>query len=302
MSHANPLPVAVIGAGPVGLAAAAHLLDRGLQPLVLEAGERGRREHPRVGARARLLALGVQRRPGRRRAAGAPRLDRARRGRLPDRRRARRALPGAARGDAGDRAGAALGARVRRGARAGLDKLKDAGRDEAPFELRRRRGRRRAPISGRARSSTPRAPGRARTRSAPAAARARRARARRSDRLRHPRRARRATRARYAGRRVVVVGSGHSAFNALLDLVELRESEPATQIVWAVRGGAPGRMFGGGGDDELPARGALGARGARASSRTARSRSRPASRPARSRTRDGSLVLADGSARSSPTR
>jgi phytoene dehydrogenase-like protein len=31
-------PVAVIGAGPVGLAAAAHLLERGLEPLVLEAG------------------------------------------------------------------------------------------------------------------------------------------------------------------------------------------------------------------------------------------------------------------------
>src|SRR5436305_15223900 len=30
--------VAVIGAGPVGLAAAAHLLERGLEPIVLEAG------------------------------------------------------------------------------------------------------------------------------------------------------------------------------------------------------------------------------------------------------------------------
>src|SRR3954463_4549983 len=30
--------VAVIGAGPVGLAAAAHLLERGLEPVVLEAG------------------------------------------------------------------------------------------------------------------------------------------------------------------------------------------------------------------------------------------------------------------------
>src|SRR5437016_5896760 len=30
--------VAVIGAGPVGLAAAAHLLERGLDPVVLEAG------------------------------------------------------------------------------------------------------------------------------------------------------------------------------------------------------------------------------------------------------------------------
>ena len=33
------LPVAVIGAGPVGLAAAAHLLARGLEPVILEAGE-----------------------------------------------------------------------------------------------------------------------------------------------------------------------------------------------------------------------------------------------------------------------
>jgi flavin-dependent dehydrogenase len=33
------LPVAVIGAGPVGLAAAAHLLERNLEPLVLEAGD-----------------------------------------------------------------------------------------------------------------------------------------------------------------------------------------------------------------------------------------------------------------------
>ena len=67
-----------------------------------------------------------------------------------------------------------------------------------------------------------------------------------------------ADRARYAGKRVLVVGSGHSAFNAILDLVALRDSEPATQIVWAIRGGAPGRKYGGGGDDQLPARGALG--------------------------------------------
>ena len=37
-SARSGLPVVVIGAGPVGLAAAAHLLDRGLEPLVLEAG------------------------------------------------------------------------------------------------------------------------------------------------------------------------------------------------------------------------------------------------------------------------
>ena len=38
MDSATNLPVAVIGAGPVGLAAAAHLLERGLEPLIFEAG------------------------------------------------------------------------------------------------------------------------------------------------------------------------------------------------------------------------------------------------------------------------
>jgi FAD dependent oxidoreductase len=33
------LPLVIIGAGPVGLAAAAHLLERGLEPLILEAGD-----------------------------------------------------------------------------------------------------------------------------------------------------------------------------------------------------------------------------------------------------------------------
>src|SRR5215211_5756394 len=78
------------------------------------------------------------------------------------------------------------------------------------------------------------------------------------DRLRNTRRARARPRAlrrpaRARGRR------GHSAFNAILDLVALRESEPATQILWAIRGDAPGRKYGGGGGDQLPARGALGA-------------------------------------------
>ncbi|MFE0905545.1 FAD-dependent oxidoreductase, partial [Streptomyces rochei] len=37
MEKQNP-PVVVVGAGPVGLAAAAHLVERGIEPLVLEAG------------------------------------------------------------------------------------------------------------------------------------------------------------------------------------------------------------------------------------------------------------------------
>src|SRR3954462_8498261 len=39
LGEASELPVVVLGAGPVGLAAAAHLLERGLEPLVLEAGD-----------------------------------------------------------------------------------------------------------------------------------------------------------------------------------------------------------------------------------------------------------------------
>lgn len=68
-------------------------------------------------------------------------------------------------------------------------------------------------------------------------------------------------RARYEGKRVLVVGAGHSALNALLDLAELARQAPSTQVTWAVRRArADRRLFGGGDQDGLPARGALGTR------------------------------------------
>jgi hypothetical protein len=67
-------------------------------------------------------------------------------------------------------------------------------------------------------------------------------------------------RSRYDGKRVLVVGSGHSAFNALLDLAEVRSRAPGTEVVWAIRRTDPGLMFGGGQKDALEARGALGQR------------------------------------------
>jgi thioredoxin reductase len=67
-------------------------------------------------------------------------------------------------------------------------------------------------------------------------------------------------RARYAGRRTLVVGSGHSAFNAVLDLAALAKESRGTDVVWAVRRTDAGRMFGGGQSDQLEARGALGTR------------------------------------------
>lgn len=72
-----------------------------------------------------------------------------------------------------------------------------------------------------------------------------------------------AERSRYAGRSVLVVGSGHSAANALLALVALRAEEPTTRIVWAIRGSVP-RAYGGGETDELRARGELGSATGRA--------------------------------------
>ena len=69
-----------------------------------------------------------------------------------------------------------------------------------------------------------------------------------------------AARERFAGKRVLVAGSGHSAFNILQELVALRESDPGTTIEWAIRRPTSRHIFGGGSDDALPERGALGQR------------------------------------------
>jgi hypothetical protein len=64
----------------------------------------------------------------------------------------------------------------------------------------------------------------------------------------------------FAGRRTVVVGTGHSAATTLLALAQLATEAPGTEVVWAVRGAGPQRAYGGGAADALPARGALGVR------------------------------------------
>jgi len=63
----------------------------------------------------------------------------------------------------------------------------------------------------------------------------------------------------YAGRATLVVGAGHSAANVLLDLVRLSETDPATKVIWATRSTNLVRIYGGGDADQLPARGELGA-------------------------------------------
>ena len=63
----------------------------------------------------------------------------------------------------------------------------------------------------------------------------------------------------YEGRRTLVVGAGHSAADVLLDLVGLAEADPRTIALWATRSANLTRVFGGGLEDQLPARGELGA-------------------------------------------
>jgi thioredoxin reductase len=66
---------------------------------------------------------------------------------------------------------------------------------------------------------------------------------------------------RFAGRTVIVVGAGHSAANTLINLGQVAKNEPGTTILWAVRGsGSAQKLYGGGDLDGLPARGALGSR------------------------------------------
>ncbi|TIM06348.1 NAD(P)-binding domain-containing protein [Mesorhizobium sp.] len=62
----------------------------------------------------------------------------------------------------------------------------------------------------------------------------------------------------YAGHTTLVVGAGHSAANALLELDRLAQTEPGTSALWATRSTDLVRIYGGGDADALPARGELG--------------------------------------------
>ncbi len=63
-----------------------------------------------------------------------------------------------------------------------------------------------------------------------------------------------------AGSHVVVVGAGHSATHAVLRLSELARRAPGTRVTWMLRRGSAANVFGGGAGDELPERAALGSR------------------------------------------
>jgi thioredoxin reductase len=256
------LPVVVVGAGPAGLAAAAHLVERGLTPLVLEAGA----------------------------AAGAAVRDWhhvrlfSRWGELVDEAGQKLLAPTGWRAPDPDRypTGAqwaeeylqpladVLGERVRYGARVvgvarwGWDRVVDAARGSAPLTVRIATADGEERITARAvidASGTWRLPNPLGADGLPALgeqAAADRIRYRMPD-LTDP-----VERARYAGRRIAVAGSGHSALTALVAFAQLAEQAPGTGVEWLLRGSEIGHTFGGGDADQLPARGALGKRAAEA--------------------------------------
>ena len=233
------LPVAIVGAGPVGLAAAAQLLERGVEVVVFEQGERAGSAirqwgHTRLfsgweylvdPASVRLLQGTGWTLP-----SGTPNGHELVELYL-------------------EPLAAALGDRVRYGTRVaavtrqGMDRTRSTGRAETPFLLRANGvdvlARAVIDASGTYNSANGLVAGLDDT--APYVTHGL------PDVLG-------ADRARFEGTHTLVVGAGHSAANTLLALASL----DSTTITWAIRNASPVRVFTG--DDELAGRASLGAR------------------------------------------
>lgn len=253
----NSKTVAIIGAGPVGLAAAAHVLERGMSPIVLEAGPEAAHavrqwQHVQLfspweynvdKAAARLLAPTGWNSPEPHAYPTGGELIERYLAPLATRTLLREMIR--------------TSSRVTAISRAGFDKAKTKGRERAPFEIRYQNGK--GPEVLRADavidiSGTWFSPNPAGSNGLPAIGEREQAK-----RIAYGMPDVRGTeRARYAGKTVAVLGAGHSALGTLIDVVQLAGEAPGTQAIWLLRGTDPAKAFGGGSNDKLAARGQLG--------------------------------------------
>lgn len=252
------LPIAVIGAGPVGLAAAAQLATRDVDFVVLEAGDgiaASIREwaHVRLfspwrfntdpAARTLLEAAGWAAPAPEKLPTGGELVD----GYL---------VPLAAHPAIAPHI--RLNAAVTAITRLGFDRVRTAGRADAPFLIRLADGTEILAHAVIDASGTWRTPNPLGGNGIPAYGEADAYACGRvfngmpdvAGQLRQ----------RFAGRSVAVVGAGHSATGTLIALADLAQSEPGTSVHWILRSANPSRAYGGGAADALPARGALGTR------------------------------------------
>lgn len=252
------LPVAIIGAGPVGLAAAANLVERGIDFVIYEAGKSIAHSVDQWG-HVRLFSpwkLVVD--PASRRLLEATGWQHPEREALPT------GLELVEHYLAPLAALDSIAARISTGtevvgvSRAGMDRTRTANREAAPFVLRLRTGDTTTESTARAvidASGTYRSPNSLASNGLDPLGLDEV-----SDLVHHalPDVLGR-DRAQFAGRHTTVVGAGHSAANTLLALATLAESQPGTRVTWVIRSASAVRMTTSA-DDELTARASLGAR------------------------------------------
>ncbi|HHP7239717.1 NAD(P)-binding domain-containing protein [Longibacter sp.] len=254
----NRLPIAIIGAGPVGLAAASHLLERGETPLVFEAGPDAATavrewQHVRLFSPWKYNIDDASRRLLREAGWVEPDPNVLPTGRdlreqylrpLATRTRLARHIQ--------------YKSRVVAITRDGRDKMKTADRGSRPFTLKIESDggtvwkKARAVIDASGTWFTPNPAGASGVAVPGEEAHSAHITYGIPDVLR-------ANRDDYAGQDILVLGGGHSAMNVVLDLVTLQEVAPDTRVIWARRS-TPTEPddFGGGRNDALAARGALG--------------------------------------------
>jgi thioredoxin reductase len=255
----NKLPVAVIGGGPIGLAAAVHLLKRGETPIIFEAAKEVS-GNVRKWAHVRLFspwkynvdpvavefleAAGWEKPALSKVPTGGQLIDEYLQplAELPELRDCIH-----------------LDARVQGVTRLNIDKMKEIGRQDAPFvvqvleEGRLKRYYARAVIDA---SGTWENPNPAGSGGIPALGEIEN----RENIFYGIPDVLGEQRDRYANRSIAVVGGGHSAINALLELGVLQGEFPDTKLHWILRKPDVASTYGGQSNDELVDRGMLGIR------------------------------------------